>query len=452
MLPRRDHPPGRAPVTRRSFLGLGALGASALATGSLAGCATGDPVADVGPALGAAYDGRPVTLSYWTGFTGGDGPSMRGIVDAYNASQDLVTVEMNTVRWAQYYQRVAAAVHAGKGPDVGALHVDQLATQAARQTLNPLDDTVLADLGASAEDYPEAVWERGVFRDQRFGVPLDVHSLAAFTNRGLLSQAGLGELPATGEEYAAYLEQAVAAGIEAPFWMPNLWPAHLIFLSLLWQFGGEPYAEDGTEATFDSDAGRQALEWMVRQIDEGYSPPNVAVDTQYTAFKNGENAVTWDGIWQINDLLTTAPDLDWSMQPVPQIGPEPGVWASSHQLVLFKSLSPDEDKLRAGKDFLRYVIAESAGWAAAGMIPASEAARQEQEFLDSPQAAINEAVPTMHFLPPVPALGDVQAQTLEIAVSEAVLGRLDPAEALSGAAGRATSLMQANLRKFGGTS
>ena len=58
----------------------------------------------------------------------------------------------------------------------------------------------------------------------------------------------------------------------------------------------------------------------------------------------------------------------------------------------------------------------------------------------------------MRFLPPVPALGDVQAQTLELAVSEAVLGRLDPAEALAGAAERATSLMQANLRKFGGTS
>ncbi len=44
---------------------------------------------------------------------------------------------------------------------------------------------------------------------------------------------------------------------------------------------------------------------------------------------------------------------------------------------------------------------------------------------------------------------DVQAQTLEIAVSDAVLGRLAPDEALKGAAGRATQLLQANLDKFG---
>ena len=37
--------------------------------------------------------------------------------------------------------------------------------------------------------------------------------------------------------------------------MPNRWPAHLMFLSLLWQNGGEPYAGDGSKATFDSRRG-----------------------------------------------------------------------------------------------------------------------------------------------------------------------------------------------------
>jgi multiple sugar transport system substrate-binding protein len=42
----------------------------------------------------------------------------------------------------------------------------------------------------------------------------------------------------------------------------------------------------------------------------------------------------------------------------------------------------------------------------------------------------------------------VQAQTLEIAVSEAVLGRKKPQAALQDEARRATALMQANKRKF----
>jgi multiple sugar transport system substrate-binding protein len=83
------------------------------------------------------------------------------------------------------------------------------------------------------------------------------------------------------------------------------------------------------------------------------------------------------------------------------------------------------------------------------MIPARNEARETPEFTDSPQAALAPAIPTMRFLPSVPGVPDVQAQTLETAVSEAVLGRLDPEAALREAADRATQLLQANLEKFG---
>ena len=55
----------------------------------------------------------------------------------------------------------------------------------------------------------------------------------------------------------------------------------------------------------------------------------------------------------------------------------------------------------------------------------------------------------MHFLPPVPGLGDVQAETLEIAVDDAVLGKQTPEAALKEAAAKATKLMQANQKKYG---
>jgi multiple sugar transport system substrate-binding protein len=43
----------------------------------------------------------------------------------------------------------------------------------------------------------------------------------------------------------------------------------------------------------------------------------------------------------------------------------------------------------------------------------------------------------------------VQAQTLEIAVANAILGKQQPAAALKDAASKATKLMQANQKKFG---
>ena len=113
--------------------------------------------------------------------------------------------------------------------------------------------------------------------------------------------------------------------------MPNQWPAHLMFLSLLWQFGGQPYAEDGSEATYDDEAGDKALSWMREQVDKGYSPKAVDIDSQYAAFKNGKNSITWDGIWQINDLEEAG--TNYGIATLPVIGDELGGMGELPQLL-----------------------------------------------------------------------------------------------------------------------
>ena len=55
-------------------------------------------------------------------------------------------------------------------------------------------------------------------------------------------------------------------------------------------------------------------------------------------------------------------------------------------------------------------------------------------------------------MPSIPGIGDVNAQTLELAVSEAVLGRLTPKEALDQQAARANDILASNAVKFGPTS
>jgi multiple sugar transport system substrate-binding protein len=295
-------------------------------------------VREVHGAVRGGYTGPPVTISFWNGFTGGDGPAMRRLVTAFNDSHDRILVEQNTVRWEQFYQRVVAAVHAGKGPDVGALHLEQMGTQAGRQTINRLDD-VVEELGLRAEEYPANVWQAG-----STGTVATASRSTCTASRAsptpTCSGARPPQQPADAAGMAATMTALQQAGVQNPFWVPNAWPAHLIFLSLLWQHGGEPYALDGSRATFDSDAGIAALSWMREQVDVGFSPPNVAEDSQYTAFKNRQVAFTWDGIWQINDLQTNAPDLPWSLAPLPRIGDQAAVLANSHPLVLFRGREP----------------------------------------------------------------------------------------------------------------
>jgi len=438
-------------VTRRRFLTVSGGVAAGAALAACGGGKSADEAAG-GAAQGSAdftgkYDGPALTLSYWNGFTGGDGPSMDKLVAQFQSENPKIKIKQNTIQWADFYQKVPAAVTANKGPDVGVMHQDQLATNAARKVVVPVDDVAEA-LGLQEADFSPEVWKAGIYQDKRYGIPLDVHSLAMYLRSDDARKAGLDTLPADDASFDDALKELKSSGVSQPFWMPSKWPAHLMFLSLLWQNGGEPYAVDGSKATYDSDEGVAALTWMVDQVKKGYSPKNVAIDTQYVGFKNNKLAVTWDGIWQINDLKGNSTPFE--IAPIPKIGDQEAVWANSHHFFITRQSTQDDNRFDAARVFIDWMSKKSAVWAGSGLIPARKSIREDVQVTESTQGPIAQKIDTMHFLPPVPGLGDVQAQTLEIAVNEAVLGKSSPQDALSKAATAASSAMQDNLKKFGG--
>jgi multiple sugar transport system substrate-binding protein len=371
---------------------------------------------------------------------------MRDMVDEFNETHQNITVESNTLGWTDFYQRIVAAVHAGKGPDVAAMQLDNLATQAARSVIVPMEGAI-AEMGLHAEDFPKTLVEATEFNGHVWGVPLDSHTIGSYANTDQLAKADENAQASTGPAFESQLASLQKAGIATPFWMPNQWPAHLMFLSLLWQNGGEPYSADGLKATYNSPEGVEALTWMVNQVKQGVSPTNVAKDSQYLAFKNGENAVTWDGIWQINDLEEAG--TNYGIATLPVIGDELAAWANSHNFFMTKQAADETNRANAAKTFIGWMSDQSSAWSKAGMIPARNSARKEGAFTGSVQHGILDQVDHLHFLPPVPGLGDVQPKTLEVAVNTAVLGKQSPEASLSKAANNATELMKQNQQKFG---
>ncbi|MEU8107271.1 ABC transporter substrate-binding protein [Nonomuraea muscovyensis] len=441
-------------LSRRSFLGLsGAVGLTAALTacggGTKIGAGSSAPASAAPTFSGGEYTGPKVTLDYWNGFTGGDGPHMRAMLEAFNKEfAGRIEVRNVTRRWEDLYPAMPTAIAAGKGPDVAVIHNDWVGTFAARRTLLPLDDVVSA-LSLSESDFIPAVWNAGVYQGKRYSVPLDVHSLGDYWNRFHLEKIGLSEAPADRAGYEDALAQLKKAGIAHPFWMPNKWPAHLMFMSLLWQHGGELYSDDGTRALWGSEPGVRALSWMVGQIDRGFSPAQVAQDSQYAAFKNDKVTFTWDGIWQINDLKTNARSLQWGLGPIPNIGGSAAVWSSSHNFVMTSQAGKDPHKVQAAKFFVDHMGRLSTEWARAGMIPARNSARQDPSVADLPQIRLAADLDAFHFLPPLPGVGDVQSKALELAVAKAVLKQASPSEALKEGVATADKLLAENKRKYG---
>lgn len=436
-------------MSRRRLLGLG-VGLGAAATLTLAGCGGGS--ASKSPSAGNGgkdYSGPKVDLKLWNGFTGGDGDIFKKLVDQFNSEHQNIAIAVSTYRWEDYYAKLPGAVSSGAGPDIAVMHMDQLATFAARGVITELDDVAKA-LELNEGDFAPTVWKGGLYHDKRYGIPLDMHPLGFYYNKGVMQKAGLdpNKPPTTREEYEAALTELKKSGVQG-FWVsPFQFTGGMTFYSLLHQWGGTLFDSDVAKATFNSDPAVEACTWLVNMIKQGYSPSNVGQDADYLALKSGKNAFNWNGIWQINDLAKST-DVQWGVAPLPKIGSQPAAWANSHNFTIVKQRSADANKIAGAKVFINWLSQHSLDWAKGGQVPARKAVRESAEFKALPQiSALAPELEYAAFPPAVPGLGEVLT-TFYTAFSEAALGKKSPKQALDDGAAKATKQLEDNRKKYG---
>jgi multiple sugar transport system substrate-binding protein len=150
------------------------------------------------------------------------------------------------------------------------------------------------------------------------------------------------------------------------------------------------------------------------------------------------------------NTLREKKDLQWGVAALPNIGGTAAAWAGSHQFVLPTMRNRDENKSRAARVFLNWISQKSLDWAKAGQVPVRNEVRESADFRGlKEQATLASQIDALHFLPAVPGIGDAMAEW-DRALNQAVLGIKDPQTALSDAAGRATKILEANKKKYGG--
>ncbi|GIJ49304.1 sugar transporter [Virgisporangium aliadipatigenens] len=435
--------------TRRHFLalGLGAAGATAL---GLAGCGDDDDSAGTAAGNGGKdYTGPKVTLNLWNGFTGGDGDIFKKLVDTFNGEHANIAVTVATYRWEDYYAKLPGAVTSGNGPDVAVMHMDMLATFAARKVIAPVDDVATA-LGLSENDFAPTVWKGGLYKDKRYGIPLDMHPVGLYYNKALFQRAGLD--PAKPPQDRAEMEAALAAlkgaGIQG-FWIsPFQFTGGMTAYSLVYQFGGALYNADATKATFNSDAAVEAVSWLRKLVTDGHSPADVGQDADYLALKAGQNAFNVNGIWQVNDLKKS-PEVQWGVAPVPQIGSKRAVWANSHNFAIVQQKRTDANKVAGAKVFINWLSQHSLDWAAGGQVPARRSVLEDPKFIALTEAkALSAELPDAAFPPATPGIGDV-TNLFYTAFNEAILGKKPPKQALDDGVAKADKLLEDNRKKYG---
>lgn len=389
-----------------------------------------------------------VSLTYWNPFTGPDGPFMGQLVNQFNSSQQQVSVKMTSQ--ADYNTKLQTAAASDTLPDVAIINEDQIATQAFNRVIRPEDD-VIQQIGISQSDFPAAAWKLAQVAGHSYGIPLSIVPMTMFYNADLLQKAGVTNPPTNNDEFQA-AAQKVTSGSNNGFMVTTGFPVQQIFQQLLHQYGGSEFSADGTSATWNSDAGVKALQWM-KDAQTKYSKPKLPVDADLNAFKAGTVGMIWNGIWQTTNVTGSAVSFKGMATAPPQIGTQPATWAGMALLSLPLHKKGNDKCADAGSAMLiKYILDNSATWAKAGNVPAMNSVRNGADIQAMhPQAELAKAVENPVFPPPIPGVGDAFVP-LSDAVGAVMGGTASDIKAtLDTAATRSNAILKQNASKYGST-
>lgn len=394
----------------------------------------------------------PIVLEYWTIFTGPDGATMQALVDRFNEEHaGEIEVRMGVMPAGNFYERIITAVVSNRAPDVAIMHLDRVPEFATQGILLELDPYV-EELGLVGEDYIEAVWNGGIINGKRYTIPLDTHPLVMYWNKDLFAAAGLDpESPPMDRDSFIEVTKLLTKDLDGDGridqWGTQLsvgWPNFMYWYSMLYQNGGELFNEEQTEALFNSPAGVDALEYLTSLIHEHQvSPPNVQVDADVEAFKRGELAIHFNGLWMLNGFREH-PGLNFGASMIPQWGTErPAVWAGSHQFVIPRQRQIDTNKVTAALKFVKWINDHSIDWAQGGQLPAKLSVLHSEELSADPHLGnVAKAAPYIVFPREYfPKFNEAVGPAWD-AVHKAFLGEMTPQAALDEAVELANRILR----------
>lgn len=281
----------------------------------------------------SAADKERVVVKYWEKWTGFEADAMQKVVDDFNASQDRILVEYNSV--SQIDRRLMLATAGGVPPDIAGIFSANFPVYAENNALTPLD-RLAREAGIKQDDYIPVFWNLCHYRDHLWALPATPGTLALIYNKKLFREAGLDpeKPPRTIAELEAYNEKLIrrsASGRvekighlpEEPGWWSSLWG---------YWFGGKMV--DGENITATSPENLAAYRW-VQSYPERFGADNLVgfrdgfgnFASPQNAFFTGRVAMVLQGPWIYNFIQNYAPaDFEWGVAPFPSVSEElPGV-------------------------------------------------------------------------------------------------------------------------------
>ncbi|MFD5797974.1 ABC transporter substrate-binding protein [Streptomyces diastatochromogenes] len=306
-----------------------------------------------GGSTGAASDGKPVTIEYWTWTLGA-----KSTVDAFNSTHKDIKVRFTEIpSGTEGYSKLANAVQAGNAPDVATIEYQMVPEFASQGNL--IDLTKYAGETVKTK-FPKPVQSLVTFGGRTWTVPYDVAPQLLYYRTDLFKKYGIA-VPRTWDEFRTAAEKVRKQDKKvrlASF--PKNDPA--LLAALAWQAGGKWFGTRGDAwktGVNDTATKKVAAYWdgLVKdglvQTFTGYSPEETKARAQ------GSTLAFLGASWSAGGMKTALPDLKgkWAAAPMPNWGtPAVGNYGGTSYGVLKGS-----EHARAAAEFITWLTTDKAG-------------------------------------------------------------------------------------------
>lgn len=172
-------------LSRRQFLTFAAAGATVTA---LAACVPAAPAPD----QPAAAVESSITLAHWQHHSSGRAATVEEFKQRFEAANPNVTIDFQSIPWADYWGKLASGIAAGKGsaPDVFQIPMGLIEEYIAGGNLLPVSELTLSAAEIEQNYLPWTI-QRGKQGGNYYGLPMDVQTLVMYRNNALYEEAGL---------------------------------------------------------------------------------------------------------------------------------------------------------------------------------------------------------------------------------------------------------------------
>jgi len=376
---------------------------------------------------------KPVEITFWTLFGGGEGHIMTNLINQFNKEQNEIFVKEQPIDWGEYYNKLLASMVGGNPPDLAVMHLSKLPDYVERGTVVAIDKYVSEEI---QKDYLENIIAAASFNNQLYALPLDTHPVVMYYNKNVLQEAGLvsenGEpsLPKTFEEFYNFSKIIKEETGKYGMSMEDLnGLGERLWLTIYRNLGGRIEDEKGN-FMIEKDIAEKTYGEILKFYEEDLTT-FVDFETARAIFISDQAGFTIDGVW----AMAAFEDMDVldnvvGVMPVPAFSTteKAYVWGDSHTLIVPKGSKMNEEEIKAAVKFAEWLINHSYDWAKAGHIPVIKSVRESEEFLSLPLRKDYMLAAEQAFIPQVKGWAEIQDKLNELCQG-VVLGSLTPENA-----------------------